>query len=68
MQKMGMELGFIKGTAKANNIQVNKLELKPKTIIKKKQTLGPSLVWFSGLSTGLQTKGPLVPFPVRAHA
>ena len=26
------------------------------------------LVWLSGLSTGLQTKGFLVRFPVRAHA
>ena len=28
----------------------------------------PQLVWLSGLSTGLQTKGLLVRFPVRAHA
>ena len=28
----------------------------------------PWLVWLSGLSTGLQTKGLLVLFPVRAHA
>ena len=28
----------------------------------------PWLVWLSGLSTGLQTKGSLVQFPVRAHA
>ena len=28
----------------------------------------PWLVWLSGLSAGLQTKGSLVPFPVRAHA
>ena len=26
------------------------------------------LVWLSGLSAGLQTKGLLVQFPVRAHA
>ena len=28
----------------------------------------PWLVWLSGLSTGLRTKGSLVGFPVRAHA
>ena len=28
----------------------------------------PWMVWLSGLSAGLQTKGLLVPFPVRAHA
>ena len=28
----------------------------------------PWLVWLSGLGTGLQTKGLLVRFPVRAHA
>ena len=28
----------------------------------------PWLVWLSGLSTGLQTKGSQVGFPVRAHA
>ena len=28
----------------------------------------PWLVWLSGLSASLQTKGLLVPFPVRAHA
>ena len=28
----------------------------------------PWLVWLSGLNTGLQTKGSLVWFPVRAHA
>ena len=28
----------------------------------------PWLVWLSGLSAGLQTKGSLVHFPVRAHA
>ena len=28
----------------------------------------PWLVWLSGLSTGLRTKGLLVRFPVRAHA
>ena len=28
----------------------------------------PWLVWLSGLSTSLQTKGPLVQFPVRAYA
>ena len=28
----------------------------------------PWLVWLSGLSAGLQTKGLLVRFPVRAHA
>ena len=26
------------------------------------------LVWLSGLSTGLRTKGLLVRFPIRAHA
>ena len=26
------------------------------------------LVWLSGLSAGLQTKGSLIQFPVRAHA
>ena len=29
---------------------------------------GPWLVWLSGLSAGLRTKGSLVRFPVRAHA
>ena len=28
----------------------------------------PWLIWLSGLSTGLQTKGFPVPFPGRAHA
>ena len=28
----------------------------------------PWLMWLSGLSTGLQTKGSLVQFPVRVHA
>ena len=28
----------------------------------------PWLVWLNGLSTGLQTKGSLVQFPVRAHS
>ena len=28
----------------------------------------PWLVWLSGLSTSLRTKGSLVPFPIRAHA
>ena len=28
----------------------------------------PWLVWLSGLSAGLQTKGSLVRFPVRTHA
>ena len=28
----------------------------------------PWLVWLSGLSAGLQTKGSLVRFPVKAHA
>ena len=28
----------------------------------------PWLVWLSGLTVGLQTKGSLVRFPVRAHA
>ena len=28
----------------------------------------PWLVWLSGLSAGLRTKGSLVRFPVRAHA
>ena len=28
----------------------------------------PHLVWLSGLSTRLRTKGPPVQFPVRAHA
>ena len=28
----------------------------------------PQLVWLSGLSTGLRTKGSPVRFPVRAHA
>ena len=28
----------------------------------------PWLVWLSGLSAGLRTKGSLVQFPVRAHA
>ena len=28
----------------------------------------PWLVWLSGLSVGLQTKGLLVQFPVKAHA
>ena len=28
----------------------------------------PWLVWLSGLSAGLRTKGPPVQFPVRAHA
>ena len=31
-------------------------------------TEGPWPVWLSGLSDGLQTKGSLVRFPVRAHA
>ena len=30
-------------------------------------TLGPWLVWLSGLSTSLRTKGSQVQFPVRAH-
>ena len=30
--------------------------------------LRPWLVWLSGLSSGLQTKGSPVRFPVRAHA
>ena len=34
----------------------------------KKNTTLPWLVWLSGLSTGLQTKGWLVQFTVRAHA
>ena len=29
---------------------------------------GPWLVWLSGLNAGLETKGSLVQFPVRAHA
>ena len=29
---------------------------------------GPWLVWISGLSASLQTKGSLVQFPIRAHA
>ena len=33
-----------------------------------KLTLSPWLVWLSGLSASLQTKGSLVWFPVRAHA
>ena len=28
----------------------------------------PWLVWLTGLSTGLQTKGSLVQFPFKAHA
>ena len=31
-------------------------------------SLSPWLVWLSGLSTGLQTKGLLVRFPVKALA
>ena len=31
-------------------------------------TLSPWLVWLSGLSAGLRTKGSVVWFPVRAHA
>ena len=34
----------------------------------KKMTEGPWLVWLSGSSAGLQTKGLPVLFPVRAHA
>ena len=33
-----------------------------------KSTNWPWLVWLSGLSAGLRTKGLLVQFPVRAHA
>ena len=33
-----------------------------------KSSLKPWLEWLSGLSTGLQSKGSLVRFPVRAHA
>ena len=33
-----------------------------------KPTFPPWLVWLSGLSAGLQTKGLPVRFPVRAHA
>ena len=33
-----------------------------------KNCFSPWLVWLSGLSAGLQTKGSLVQFPVRAHA
>ena len=38
-----------------------------KTINSKKLNL-PWLVWLSGLSASLRTKGYLVQFPVRAHA
>ena len=37
-------------------------------IINKKRNVWPWLVWLSGLSTGLWTKGSPVQFPVRAHA
>ena len=33
-----------------------------------KRSMEPWVVWLSGVSTGLQTKGLLVQFPVRAHA
>ena len=33
-----------------------------------KKEMQPWLVWLSGLSRGLRTKGLQVPFPVRAHA
>ena len=33
-----------------------------------KNLILPWLVWLSGLSASLQTKGSLVQFPVRAHA
>ena len=33
-----------------------------------KEKKGPWLVWLSGLSSSLQTKGSPVQFPVRAHA
>ena len=33
----------------------------------KKIAVKPWLVWLSGLSAGLQTKGSPVRFPVRAH-
>ena len=32
------------------------------------KTFYPWLVWLSGMSAGLRTKGSLVQFPVRAHA
>ena len=34
----------------------------------KNMTMMPGLVWFSGLSAGLRTKGSPVRFPVRTHA
>ena len=33
-----------------------------------KNMVQPWLVWLSGLSAGLPTKGSLVQFPVKAHA
>ena len=37
-------------------------------IKKKKKNLQAWLVWLSELSAGLQTKGSVVRFPIRAHA
>ena len=40
----------------------------PGSFLKHNYGPGPWLVWLSGLSTGLRTKGSLVQFPIRAHA
>ena len=44
-------------------VTMNKLQL-----LNQKDEFQPWLVWLSGLSAGLQNKGSLVRFPVRAHA
>ena len=44
---------------------MEKILIKNELLKKRKE---PWLVWLSGLSAGLQTKGSLVRFPLRAHA
>ena len=38
------------------------------TVVHLEKDMQPWLVWLSGLSAGLRTKGLAVQFPVRAHA
>ena len=65
------KFGYVVILHKPHNIKLEILErLRHRLSIRdfKMYTLQPWLVWLSGLSTGLRTKGSLVWFPVRAHA
>ena len=65
--KRGIQIG--KGEVKLSSFTDNIIAYVENPLVSTKKLLDlPWLVWLSGLSADLRTKGSLVRFPVRAHA